>query len=116
MRRLGRLIIRVANPSRVSLPFAVSDAFECGVCTALVVGIQWAVDDEKTMNQIEDYALSVCNSLALADSTGEAMVDCDDKVNMKDVTLEINGVEYTLTPEDYILDINVSCRGLGCRG
>ena len=37
----------------------------------------------------------------------EATIDCDEKVNMKDVSMVINGKEFVLTPEDYILDIEV---------
>ena len=91
------------------LPSLLADngVVECGICTAVVSGIQWAVKNNETMDMIEEAALTVCDNLSLGDSSGESVVDCDDKVNMKDLHFIINGHKYTLTPDDYILDIEV---------
>lgn len=40
---------------------------------------------------------------------GEYTVNCDDLGTMPDVTFTINGVQFSLSPKDYVLEIQGQC-------
>jgi phytepsin len=46
---------------------------------------------------------------ALPEPNGEAVVDCSKVASLPSVTFRINGVAYTLTPQQYILQTSGLC-------
>lgn len=59
-----RKLLAMHDPSLADMDMnGVEDAVTCGVCTAVVSGIQWMISHNETMDAIEDYAKQICNSL-----------------------------------------------------
>lgn len=69
--------------------------------------MQVALADHQTQEQIEEGLLTICDTLSFI-SSSQAIVDCDKIPDMPNVTFEIDGKDFVLTPEDYVLQVRES--------
>ena len=64
-----------------------------------------ALGNNETMAQIIDSMDSACEGLSFG-AGGQAAVDCANIPNMPDITLSIGGRDFSLSAEDYVLQID----------
>ena len=68
--------------------------------------LQVALANNETESQIEDKLAGLCDSLSFLGSS-QAVVDCDKISSLPDISFTIAGKEFGLTPEQYILKVNM---------
>ena len=73
----------------------------------LVCCSQVALANHETQQQIEDTLEAVCDTLSFV-STGQSVVDCEKIPTMPNVTFTIEGKDFVLTPQDYVLQVRVT--------
>lgn len=78
---------------------------QCQVCEFIVQYVQVALANNETIAQIIDAMDKACETLAFG-SGGQAVVDCNKRSSMPDVTFSIGGRDFVLSPEQYVLEID----------
>jgi len=81
-----------------------SDGLDCSVCKLVVSGIVKIAGSNHTEQALENAAKKVCASLP--SPAGESTVDCSKLDSMPDVDVVLGGKKFTLTPQDYVLQIS----------
>jgi hypothetical protein len=80
---------------------------------------QIAIANHETQEEIEENLETICDTLSFLASS-QAVVDCDKIPHMPNVTFTIEGKDFVLTPEDYVLQVTsnggISFQGMqvGC--
>lgn len=85
----------------------VKDGTFCQFCSMAVGYIKVALANHETQEQIEDTLEAVCDTLSFV-STGQSVVDCAKIPTMPNVTFTIEGQDFTLTPQDYVLQVGAA--------
>ena len=67
-----------------------------------------ALADHQTQEQIEQGLMTICDTLSFI-SSSQAVVECSKIPTMPNVTFEIGGKDFVLTPEDYVLKVVPTC-------
>ncbi|KAG7667892.1 hypothetical protein Ndes2526B_g01699 [Nannochloris sp. 'desiccata'] len=80
------------------------DGPQCQVCEFVIQYVKVALANNDTMSQIIDSLDTACEALSFG-AGGQAAVDCDNIPNMPDVTFSIGGREFSLTADQYVLQI-----------
>lgn len=81
------------------------DAPQCQMCEFVIQYVKIALANNETIAQITKSLDAACETLSIG-SGGQAVVDCDKLDKMPAVTFEIGGRDFTLTPEQYILQVD----------
>ncbi|KAG0502501.1 hypothetical protein HPP92_002573 [Vanilla planifolia] len=82
---------------------ASNDDGMCSSCEMAVVWIQNQISQNQTQEQILTYINELCERLP--SPMGESTVDCGNRQSMPNVSFEIGGKLFDLTPEQYILQV-----------
>ena len=118
------------SSSSSSSPFSFDSAFSalrslgedayCQFCRVAVSVAKLALANNATAEQIVGELHAACDAFASitgAGSATQAVVDCDALSSLPDVTIKIQGREFVLTPEQYILRVGSgSIPGSGGQG
>ncbi len=80
------------------------DGPQCQVCEFIIQYVKMALANNDTMAQILDSLDTACEALSFG-AGGQAAVDCDNIPNMPDITFTIGGKEFTLSADQYVLQI-----------
>lgn len=83
-----------------------SDDTACSVCEMAVIWVQNQLASNQSRQQIKAYLNNLCERLP--SPNGVSMVDCDQISYMPNVTFAIGGVNFDLSPEQYILKVGES--------
>lgn len=95
-----------ASQARLSKNTMVNDdAPQCQMCEFIIQYVKIALANNETIAQITKSLDAACEALSIG-SGGQAVVDCDKLDEMPSVTFEIGGRDFTLTPEQYILQVD----------
>jgi phytepsin len=86
---------------------SVGDDTFCAFCNMAVSYMKVALADHQTQEQIEQGLMTICDTLSFI-SSSQAVVECSKIPTMPNVTFEIGGKDFVLTPEDYVLKISAS--------
>ena len=81
------------------------DGPQCQICEFIIQYVKMALGNNETMAQIIDSMDSACEGLSFG-AGGQAAVDCANIPNMPDITLSIGGRDFSLSAEDYVLQID----------
>ena len=84
-----------------------NDSMTCEACTAAIEFVQDALSGEETEAEIEAILDLACEQAEVLNPGGPAMVDCDELDSLPNVGFEISGKQFTLTPEQYVLQVEV---------
>lgn len=76
----------------------------CGMCEFVAQYVKVALDNNETLAQIQRSLDQACDTLALGGG-GQAVLDCGRLPDLPDVTFDIGGRSFQLTPEQYVLKI-----------
>jgi len=79
----------------------------CGVCTVVFGVLDEILPNGAGETVIKFVLQEIC--AALPEPNGEAVVDCSKVPSLPSVTFVINGVSYSLTPQQYILQTQGIC-------
>jgi len=80
------------------------DGPQCQVCEFVIQYLKVAVANNETMAQILESLDTACETLSFG-AGGQAAVDCENIPNMPDVTFAIGDRDFTLTADQYVLQI-----------
>ena len=83
------------------------DSMMCGACTTAIEYVQEALSGDETEAEIEAILDLACEQAELLNPGGPAMVDCDKLDSLPDVGFTISGKEFTLSPEQYVLQVEM---------
>lgn len=89
-----------AKPSPLS-----DDGPQCQMCEFIVQYVKVALTNNQTVEQILETLDGACEALSFG-SGGEAVIDCDKIASMPDVTFSIGGRDFTLSAEQYVLQVD----------
>ena len=81
------------------------DTMMCSVCTSAVDFVQKSLAGEETEEEIEAILDLACEQAEMLSPGGPAMVDCDELADLPDVSFTISGKEFSLSPEQYVLQV-----------
>lgn len=76
----------------------------CQMCEFVVQYVKTALANNETMAQVLQALDGACETFAFS-SGGEAEVNCDNIKHMPDVSFNIGGREFTLTADQYVLQV-----------
>lgn len=79
--------------------------FACTFCTAASNYIKVALLNNETLAQMEKAVEQICDLMSFG---GPAMVDCDRVHRLPTITFTIQGKDFALTPEQYIMKITTA--------
>lgn len=115
-RRLERqlLLRRSSSSSSLSSSFsstlrALGDDSLCQFCRVAVGVAKLALANNATAGQVVDGLRAACDAASSVSGAGaatQAVVDCDALSSLPDVTVKVQGREFVLTPEQYILKVS----------
>ena len=77
---------------------------KCALCEMLITEAQTLLQGNTSQAEIEKVLDSVCYSLPSPD--GESIVNCSLIPTMPDIDIVLNGKQFTLTANDYVLQIS----------
>jgi phytepsin len=80
------------------------DGPQCQVCEFIIQYVKVALANNATMTQILESLDTACETLSFG-AGGQAAIDCDNIPNMPDVTFSIGGRDFTLSADQYVLQI-----------
>lgn len=86
-------------------PALSDDGPQCQVCEFIIQYVKMALGNNETMTQILNSLDSACEALSFG-AGGSAAVDCDNIPNMPDVTFAIGGRDFTLSADQYVLQVD----------
>ena len=72
--------------------------------------VQVAIANHETQEEIEENLENICNTLSFLASS-QAVVDCEKIPTMPNVTFTIGEKDFTLTPNDYVLQVGLLSLG-----
>jgi len=78
-----------------------SSTFKCTACKLAAKAVKALAETNSSVHLIEDAIEKVCD--LLPSPKGESEVDCDTVSSLPDITIQLNGKDFVLTPEQYIL-------------
>ena len=106
-RLLEKLQIHSADVGRIGSEghMNVDEDPQCQVCEFIIQYIKVAIANNETAAQIMDAMDQACETLAFG-SGGQAVVDCEKRSSMPDITFKIGGRNFVLNPYQYVLEIN----------
>jgi phytepsin len=81
------------------------DGPQCQVCEFVIQYVKIALANNDTMAQILDSLDTACEALSFG-AGGQAAVDCENIPNMPDITFSIGGKEFSLSADQYVLQID----------
>jgi len=76
----------------------------CATCEALMYYVELLVQNNATDEEILTVMEEVCNLIPSPD--GESTVDCSTLPTLPDITITLGGTAFTLTPDQYILQLS----------
>ena len=79
----------------------------CDACTAAIEFVQDALSGQETEEEIEAVLDLACDQAELLSPGGPALVACDELASLPNVGFQISGKQFTLTPEQYVLQLDV---------
>lgn len=94
--------IKLCDPSKSLL----EDSVECSACKFIVGVAQGALKGNSSRATIEKVVEGLCDYLP--SPNGEATVDCDKISSLPDLSFVINGKEFSLKPEQYVLKVGAA--------
>jgi phytepsin len=94
-------IVNDINPTTACTDMGLCPGSECGVCVLILTTLDNVLPSNTSEAFIKLVLDELCNMLP--SPNGESIVDCSLVSSLPDVSFTINGVVYTLTPEQYIL-------------
>ena len=109
-RRLGERL-RSSSPSLSSLPSALralGDDALCQLCRVAAGVAKLALADNATAGEVVSELKAACDAAGSVSGAGaatQAVVDCDALASLPDVTVTIEGRDFVLTPEQYVLRV-----------
>ena len=78
----------------------------CGTCKTIVYYAQLLLADKGTDKEVLDLIEKAC--VLLPSPNGESTVDCSLVPKLPNVNIVIQGTNFVLTPQDYILNMTTS--------
>ena len=81
------------------------DGPQCQVCEFIIQYVKIALTNNQTLEEILESMDAVCETLTFGGSGGQAAIDCEKIPSMPDVVLSIGGRDFTLTAEQYVLQV-----------
>ncbi|XP_060667815.1 aspartic proteinase [Ziziphus jujuba] len=79
----------------------VGDTALCTACEMLVVWVQNQLKQKGTKEKVLNYVNELCENLP--SPSGESVIDCDSLSSMPNITFNIGGKPFLLTPDQYIV-------------
>jgi phytepsin len=81
------------------------DGPQCQLCEFIIQYVKIALANNDTMAQILDSLDTACEALSFG-AGGQAAVDCDNIPTMPDITFNIGGKAFTLSADQYVLQLD----------
>jgi len=78
-----------------------SSVLKCAGCKLAAEAAKTAAESNKSIAVIEEVLEKACD--ILPSPNGESSVDCAKLDSLPDITIKLNGKDFTLTPEQYVL-------------
>jgi len=94
------------DPALVCSKLGECPGSSCLLCKTLVREVKKIVGKNETKQAIHDALYQACAEIP--SPGGESAVDCDDLASMPNVEITLHGLKYTLTPHDYVLQVEQS--------
>ena len=66
--------------------------------------MQYAIEDNATLAEIEDQLLALCDAIPDVGPT-QTILDCDKIKDLPDITFDFADAEFTLSADQYILRV-----------
>ena len=92
------------DPKAVCTQLGECPGSNCLMCKTLVREVKKIVGKNETQEAIHNALYQACAEIP--SPGGESAVDCDMLDSMPNVDITLAGLPYTLTPKDYVLEID----------
>jgi len=99
-------IVNGLNPQQVCTEINLCPGSSCGVCELIISTIDSILPSNSSELLIKILLNSICD--LLPDPNGEALVDCSTVNSLPNIGFTLNGKTFTLTPQQYILQMGAA--------
>lgn len=102
------------SPSQICTSIDLCPGSYCGTCTTLMFYVQLLLADNATDTQVLQLFEEICQYIP--SPNGESTVDCSALPKLPNVVVTLGGTAFTLTPQQYILQISSGGQNLCVSG
>jgi len=92
------------SPSEVCQAIGLCPGGSCSTCTTLMFYVQLLLSDNATDEEVLHLFEQIC--AFIPSPNGESTVDCAQLPKLPNVVITLGGKDFTLTPSQYILQLN----------
>ena len=92
------------DPTAVCTQLGECPGSNCLLCKTLVKQVKKLIGKNETKAAIHNALYEACSQIP--SPGGESAVDCDNLASMPNVDITLAGKVYTLTPKEYVLEID----------